>query len=65
MRRELAPDEEKFYSEGVDEGEEIEEMKLRMPGKNRPTIATSGRLRFFEHGLSPLMRSPLCVTHEP
>jgi hypothetical protein len=32
MRRELASDEEKFYAEGAEEGEEeIEKMNLRIP----------------------------------
>ena len=40
---ELAPDEEKFCAEGEKEvEEEIEKIKSRIPGKNRPTIVTSG-----------------------
>jgi hypothetical protein len=66
MLGELAPDEEKFYAEGADEGEEeIETMNLMIPAKNRPTTATSGRLRLFGHGSSPLKRELLCVTHQP
>jgi rubrerythrin len=62
LLRQLAPDEEKFYAKGAKEvEEEIKKLKLRIPGKNRPTTVSGGRLRLAALGSSPLKRKPLSI----
>jgi rubrerythrin len=62
LLRQLAPDEEKFYAKGAKEvEEEIKKLKLRIPGKNRPTTVSGGRRCLTELGSVPLKRKPLGI----
>jgi hypothetical protein len=65
LLRELAPDEEKFYTKGAKEVEKIiKETKYRIPEENLPTTAaTSGRIYLTVSGSPPIKRKPLCITH--